>query len=161
MRYARPAIVVWSLLAIVGCGRKPAADQETPPASAPADTAAAAHAGHGAGHTIVDRDWHLTSVGTLVNPRGAGDQPVTLRFDTAANRAAGFAGCNRYSANYALVGDSLRFLAPISTKMACDRGMDVEDAYLKVLEQVLSYTATDSTLTLTGASGSLAQFRAP
>ncbi len=156
MRHARPAVFVWSLLAIVGCGSKPAADPNVTPADA-----AAAHDDHGAGHGIVDRDWHLTSVGDLVNPRGAGDQPVTLRFDTAANRAAGFAGCNRYAASFALVGDSLRFLAPISTRMACDRGLDVEDVYLKVLEQVLSYVATDSTLTLTGASGPLAQFRAP
>ncbi|MHB1330204.1 MAG: META domain-containing protein, partial [Gemmatimonadales bacterium] len=130
-------------------------------AAAAADTAAA-HLDHGsAAHGIVDRDWQLTSVGDLVNPRGAGDQPITLRFDTAANRAAGFAGCNRYAAGFALVGDSLRFQAPISTRMACDRGMDVETAYLQVLERVLAFAATDSTLTLTGASGTLAQFRAP
>jgi len=156
MKHARPALVLWLLPALAGCDSKPAADHDAAPAQA-----AAAHADHGSGHGIVDRDWHLTSVGSLVNPRGAGDQPVTLRFDGAAGRASGFAGCNRYSGGYALVGDSLRFLAPISTRMACDRGMDVEDAYLKMLEQVQSYTATDSTLTLTGPAGPLARFRAP
>ena len=85
MKHARPALVLWLLPALAGCDSKPAADHDAAPAQA-----AAAHADHGSGHGIVDRDWPLTSVGSLVNPRGAGDQPVTLRFDGAAGRASGW-----------------------------------------------------------------------
>jgi hypothetical protein len=84
-----------------------------------------------------------------------------MRLDAAATRAAGFAGCNRYSAGYLLMADSLRFTAPISTKMACADGMDAESSFLAALSTIATYQATDSTLTLSGPAGPLARFRAP
>ena len=115
----------------------------------------------GAAPTIVDRDWELVSVGTRSNPRGAGNKPVTLRLDSAASRAAGFAGCNRFSAGYVLKGDSLVFQPVISTRMACADGMELETSFLATLSAVTTYQATDSTLTLSGPAGPLLRFRAP
>ena len=114
--------------------------------------------------SIEDRDWDLVSLGTLDHPRGAGGKPATLRFDSSTKRAGGNAGCNRYNAAYVLAGDSLRFDAAISTRMACAEGMELESAWLGAMSHVATWSATDSTLTLAGPEGPLARFeerRAP
>ncbi len=134
-------------LVTLGCGR-------TPPAEAPPKAAAAAR-------PITDRDWQLVSLGERTDPKGVGGRPITLRLDAATSRAAGFAGCNRYSAGYVLTADSLKFTAPISTRMACADGMDVEGGFLAALSTVVTYQASDSSLSLNGPAGPLARFRAP
>jgi putative lipoprotein len=137
-------------LVLTGCAK-------TPPEKAPAEQAKAQR-------SIEDRDWELVSLGTLDHPLGAGGKPATLRFDAAAHRAGGNAGCNRYSAAYVLAGDSLRFEAAMSTKMACTDGMELESAWLGAMSHVATWSATDSTLTLGGPEGPLARFeerRAP
>jgi heat shock protein HslJ len=75
--------------------------------------------------------------------------------------AAGFAGCNRYSAAYTLAGDTLTFGPAISTKMACADGDELERSYLATLPEIRSYGRSDSTLTLSGPGVPLARFRAP
>lgn len=109
--------------------------------------------------TIAGRDWILTSVGDLTEPRGMQDRPATIRFDSAGARAAGFAGCNQFSAGYTLTGDSLAFAPAISTKMLCPEAMELETSFLGALERVTRVQATDSTLTLYGPEGILARFR--
>lgn len=146
MRILTTSMVAVALLG-PGCGR-------TPPADAPPKTVTAAR-------PITERDWRLVSLGENTDPKGSGGQPITLRLDAATTRASGFAGCNRYSAGYVLTADSLKFTAPISTKMACADGMDVESSFLSALSTIATYQATDSTLTLSGPAGPLARFRAP
>ena len=89
---------------------------------------------------------------------GNGGKPVTLTLQSADNRASGNAGCNRYSGPFTLTGDRLTFGPAVSTKMACEQGTDVENAFLAMLPAVTSYVATDSSLTLVGDAGSLARF---
>ena len=60
-----------------------------------------------------------------------------------------------------LTEDSLRFTAPISTKMACADGMEVEGGFLAALSTAVTYQASDSGLSLNGPAGPLARFRAP
>ena len=134
-----------AVLATLGCGRTPPA--ETPPKAAP--------------RPITDRDWRLVTLGERTDPRGTGGRPITLHLDAATSRAAGFAGCNRYNAGYVLTADSLKFTDPISTKMACTEGMDIESSFLGTLPAIVTYQASDSSLTLRGAAGPLARFRAP
>jgi heat shock protein HslJ len=110
--------------------------------------------------TITDRDWELVSLGEHDSPRGTQDRPVTIRFESADSRAGGFAGCNQFSAQYELSGDSLWFEPAISTKMLCPDVMDVETSFLGALERVTGYEATDSTLTLLAASEPVSRFRA-
>jgi heat shock protein HslJ len=108
---------------------------------------------------IVNRDWTLARLGDNAHPLGNGGRPVTLRLDTTEKRAWGNAGCNRFSSPYHLAGDSLVFGPAISTKMACAQGMEVEIAFLSMLNEVRTYQATDSSLTLMGPAGKLARFR--
>lgn len=109
--------------------------------------------------SITDVDWELSAIEGRASPLGAGNQPVTLRLDAAASRAGGFAGCNRYSAPYRIHGDTLSFGPAISTKMACTDGMELERRFLVALPVFTTWRRADSTLTLSGPSGPLAQFR--
>jgi putative lipoprotein len=139
------AMLALTLVLAAGCRRAPPAGQAHKTPAAP---------------SIENRDWELVALGERSDPHGASGRPVTLRLDSASGRAAGFAGCNRYSSAYALSADSLSFQMTLSTKMACPDGMEVEQAFLEALPAVRTFQATDSTLTLDGPNGALARFRA-
>jgi heat shock protein HslJ len=105
--------------------------------------------------TIADRDWQLVQIA-----RGAGGAPTvpsarppSLRLDSKEGRASGFAGCNRFSGSYQLAGDRLTFGPLLSTKMACERGMDVEAAYLDALAKTGSWSQEKDGIVLRGAGG--------
>ena len=146
MRPVPGALTALWLLTVSACDQKPPAPERS-------SGAAVAR--------LDNREWALVGLGEVAAPLGAGGRPATILFDPAAGRAAGFAGCNRYSAGYALAGDSLTFGPAISTKMACADGDELERGYLAMLPAIRSYALTDSTLTLSGADGPLARFRAP
>lgn len=130
------------------------------PANRAADTAASRSAGGASSATVVERDWALVTLGDSAAPQGAGGKPATIRFDSAAARASGFAGCNRYSAPFTIAGDSLGFGPAMATKMFCEDGDALERAYLAIIPEVTGFQVTDSTLTLTGSGGTLAVFHA-
>ena len=138
-------------IVLIACGKAPG--EKAPEAEASQQPAAQSTA-------TLERDWALVMLGDSAAPLGAGGKPATIRFDSAAKRAAGFAGCNQYSATFIMAGDSLHFGPAISTKMACAEGDSLERAFLSIIPEVSSYQATDSTLTLAGSSGLLARFRA-
>ena len=112
-----------------------------------------------AGAPITDRDWVLVALAEQASPPPRG-KPATLRLEASTSRAAGFAGCNRFSASYTLAGDSLRFGPIMSTKMACVDGDELERRFLGALPVVATYEATDSALILKGPGGPLARFHA-
>lgn len=118
----------------------------------------AANDGPGPG-AVTDLDWELAAIDGQPSPLGAGRRPVTLRLDAASSRGGGFAGCNRYSAPFRIGHDSLSFGPAMSTKMACTEGMELERRFLVALPVITTFARTDSTLTLSGPSGPLAQFR--
>lgn len=149
-------LLPWTLLTLLGCGPKPPADDQPPASESPAIEPASQPTAE-----LEDREWALVSLGERAAPPGAGGRPATIQFDGTNHRAAGFAGCNRYSAAYTLAGDSLSFGPAVSTKMACADGDQLERAYLAVLPEVRSFELSDSSLTLSGSGGSLARFRAP
>jgi heat shock protein HslJ len=127
--------------------------------AAAACTDSRATGGAPAAGAIADLDWELAAIDGQPSPLGAGQRPVTLRLDAASSRGGGFAGCNRYSAPFRIRHDSLSFGPAISTKMACTEGMELERRFLVALPVITTFARTDSTLTLSGPSGPLAQFR--
>jgi putative lipoprotein len=122
--------------------------------------ACAAQRGAGqAGETLVDRDWALAALGEPAGPIGPAARPPTLRLDSKEARASGFAGCNRFSGGYELAGARLTLGPLLSTKMACERGMDVERRYLDALGKVDAWRVEAGELVLRGG-GALLRFRA-
>jgi putative lipoprotein len=150
MKNATRLLAMFALLFAFGCAKTPPPGKSTTAAAVPTPVPV----------SIENRTWDLVSLSENTNPLGAGGKPATLRLDSATRRASGSAGCNRYSGPYALVGDSLTFGAAMATKMACPDGMELETSYLKALDNFMTWSATDSTLTLSGGAGPLAVFRA-
>jgi heat shock protein HslJ len=142
---SRPGAIL-SLLVVFACGPRPPASDHPPAAS----TA-----------SLDGREWILVDLGQRPASLGAGGRPATIQFDPTNGRAAGFAGCNRYGAEYTVAGDSLTFGPAISTKMACADGDQLERSFLAVLPEVRRYELSDSTLVLSGSGAPLARFRAP
>ena len=115
------------------------------------NTAPAATAGPGGplSSTIANSDWVLGTLADTPLPSGT---PITLQF--AFVKAAGFGGCNQYSASYSSDGAStLTFGAIAATRMACAGGDAFESAYFAALERVRKYVIEGSTLILSGESG--------
>jgi heat shock protein HslJ len=103
--------------------------------------------------------WTLVELNGRPAGMGAGGQPATVQI--AADRASGFAGCNRFSSTYEMSGATLRFTAPVSTRMACASGMELEVAYLNAIAATRSYRVSGGTLELLGDGGAvLARFNA-
>lgn len=103
--------------------------------------------------------WTLVELNGRPAGTGAGGEAATLQI--AADRASGFAGCNRFSSTYEMSGATLRFTAPVSTRMACAAGMELEVAYLNAIAATRSYRASGGTLELLGDGGAvLARFTA-
>ena len=138
--------IVFTLF-LCACGQQPPAE---PPATNVGST----------NTNIADRDWTLVALGDRTAPFGPQLQPPTLRLTPADSRAIGFAGCNRYFARYALRGDSLKFESPGATKMYCASAAELENAFLAMLPDVVTYQAQDTVLTLTTKKGTVARFHA-
>lgn len=83
------------------------------------------------------------------------DAEITASFgDGVIN---GSAGCNSYSAEYTLDGDTLSLGGVIRTEMACeeDERMEREETFLSALENVASYEITRDALTLLDGEGNM------
>lgn len=104
--------------------------------------------------------WTLVRLRGAAAPAGAGGRPATLIFYSGSGRtAAGFTGCNRWSSTYTLhAPDSIAFTPPISTKMACSDGMQLETQFLGLIERASRIRQRDSTLTLSTPMGDTAVF---
>ena len=102
--------------------------------------------------------WILVSLGTLRPPRGERrTADLTLQPDTG--KAAGFSGCNHFMAGYSLDGESLAFGPIGSTRMFCEKGHELEDAYLDALQATARWRVRGDLLELYDGKGKrLARF---
>ena len=92
-------------------------------------------------------------------------QPVTAETNITAmftpaeapntGNIGGSSGCNTYSAGYTLDGNNLTVQPAAVTLMACETGMETEQAYLQALQASVSYQIFVNQLVLTNPSGSL------
>jgi heat shock protein HslJ len=146
-RLQSPVLVFAFALA---CGRAPdrtPASTATPPA------------GMQATPPSIDGAWNLTSLGDSNNVRGAGDRAITLTVKSDSTRVAGFAGCNQYGGSYTVAGDSIKFGALMSTKMACPGWpMQLETSYLAALSDATTFSVSDSVLVLNRRTGAALRF---
>lgn len=106
--------------------------------------------------------WTLSGGASRLLPHPPKAQPLTLAFTHEAGtpRASGFAGCNRYAANYVYAQGLLIVKAPLSTRMACASAdhSRLEGDYLVALTRIASSTIdaaqpTPRRLTLTTTGG--------
>ena len=96
-------------------------------------------------------DWVLSADA----PLGVALEAIAVTAQFEDGKVSGHSGCNRYSASYALDGDSLTIGPDIAgTNMACPRAqMAVEQAYLGRLPKVAGYAIDGDTLTMSDDQG--------
>ena len=110
--------------------------------------------------SIYGPTWSLVEINARPVGPGSAGRPATLILYSGSDRTAnGFAGCNRWSSTYELTGrDSIRFAAPVSTRMACDEGMQLESDFLGVIARTRRAAQRDSSLVLYTNRGDSARF---
>ena len=121
----------------------------------------AGEAGSGSTVPLEGTQWQLTELGGRP-ARPAGDDAPNLRLNAADKRAGGNTGCNSFSGEYTLSGESLRFGMFASTRRACtDEALNAQEtAYLTALGTVRTWRISGNTLELSGESGVVARFTA-
>lgn len=96
---------------------------------------------------LLGNTWTLASI--MGEPVDTALRAPTLAFSEAESRANGFAGCNQFFGTYSLSGDSLSFSGIGSTKMFCERSMELEDRYLDLLGKTEHFVVSEKESTLT------------
>ncbi len=92
---------------------------------------------------------------------GSDDRPVFLMFETA-DKAAGFAGCNRFFGSFKQSGEKLTMGPFATTRMACAALIsDRETAFLKTLEKARLFDVSDGELALRTWEGAVLLRLAP
>ncbi len=104
----------------------------------------------GAAADLTSPIWGLS---TLMGKGIAPDAGISIQF-TSDGKASGSAGCNRYSGTYTVSGNKMQISSPLATTtMACAQEiMDQENAYLKALGEVKSYSVSGEQLALKDGS---------
>lgn len=110
---------------------------------------------------LVATEWTLVELAGKPAPLGAGGRPATLVLAGADGRASGFAGCNRFMGSYQTAGKDLTIGPVAMTRMACDRGMELEQQYGAALAAVRHYRVAGKSLELSGDQGAVARLTAP
>ena len=106
--------------------------------------------------------WVLVALGATPLAAGAtAREPFISLLGDAERRLTGSGGCNSMFGSYALNGDAVAFSDIGATKMACDRGMNVETSLFSALSRVARWRIAGQQLELTDATGTMvARFEA-
>jgi heat shock protein HslJ len=113
--------------------------------------------------SIDDTQWRLIELmGSPIPATMTSVNEVTLQFSKEGNRVSGFSGCNTYGGGYTTPEPSkISFSQMLSTMKACPSNMDLESAYLKMLQEVDNYAIKGNVLSLNKAKmAPMARFEA-
>jgi heat shock protein HslJ len=129
----------------------------TTAACAPSGSASPAAGAPSSVVALEDTDWKLTEIGGRALMASPKERPPWMRLVSDGKRVHGSGGCNRMSGSYTVDGANLRFGPIISTKMACEGGMEHEQAFFDALSRTTSYRIEGKHLFLSGPDGLLAR----
>jgi copper homeostasis protein (lipoprotein) len=103
--------------------------------------------------TITDNRWHLLEINGRKLEADSVKKIPFLKVKSRDSLIEGFAGCNRFSGTWFFTGDRFMFSRTAATRMACPVGMEVEDAFLRALDNTRRYQIKDNILELVDRSG--------
>lgn len=105
--------------------------------------------------------WKLVRLDGKPTAAFAGQREPHLVFDAKAPQVRGNGGCNGAGGDFTVAGDKLTFGPFMSTKMACEHGMEQERRFLEALAEVARYRIRGSHLELLDRDGTaVARFEA-
>ena len=106
------------------------------------------------GTPLVNTEWVLTGYGDPNRLTASQPGVTTTAAFLSDGTLTGFGGCNQYSTAYTLAENQITINLPTSTMMACDVGIEQEQAVLTILENAASYRLGLGALDITTADGS-------
>ncbi len=101
---------------------------------------------------LANKEWKLELLKQDRVEVGIETQVPTLKFE-ADGKVAGFGGCNSFFGSFTLDGRTIKIGDVGTTRKLCEEGMELENAYLKVLGIEVRALFSDSKLILTGDGG--------
>jgi len=105
--------------------------------------------------------WKLTRLGAEPVFVYEQQREPSLVFYSENHRVSGSGGCNRLTGTYQLNGEEIHFGPFASTRMACPKGMDTEEAFFVALEHVKTWNVIGQHLEFYDVNGELlARFEA-
>jgi heat shock protein HslJ len=105
--------------------------------------------------------WKLARLGGAPVEVSSGQAEPHLVFASDALQVSGSGGCNRFTGGFTIEADRLHFGQLAGTMMACLKGMEQEQRFLKTLSRVERYRIHGEQLELLAADGTvLATFTA-
>jgi heat shock protein HslJ len=120
---------------------------------APAFIALEPQAQKGATGSLENTEWKLVDLGNAPIHAASQLQEPYLLLDSQSHRVSGSGGCNRLMGSYQLSGNHLTFTQLAGTLMACEKGMDTEQAFNAVLAKTKRWKITGTNLIFLDADG--------
>jgi heat shock protein HslJ len=106
---------------------------------------------------IQDAYWMLVSLEGETIQTPADTRTAYIRFEENETDVNGYAGCNKFSGNYALNGDSLQLSDLSTTRMSCP-AMQTENKLMEVLRRADAFRISGDVLTLFAGGKAVATF---
>lgn len=101
---------------------------------------------------LTDKEWKLEFLKQDKIEMGIEKQIPTIKFDMDG-KVNGFGGCNNFFGSYTLHGRTIKINDVGSTRKFCEGEMELESAYLKVMEIEVRALFSEGKLILTGDGG--------
>jgi putative lipoprotein len=117
--------------------------------------AAGAQIAQAADEPLRDTYWKLIELEGKPVAAAEQQREAHLVFHAKDSRITGSGGCNRLMGRYMVDGSSIHFKGVASTMMACLHGMDTEQAFVGVLNRVVSWKISGKQLELLGSGDAL------
>ena len=98
--------------------------------------------------SLFNTTWKLLEInGKPVTLADGQEEPYVI-LDIKGNRMHGFSGCNRFFGTYLIKGEIFVFNKMAATRMACMKGLSLEDAFLEAMHKTEAYRLQDGILEL-------------
>lgn len=104
---------------------------------------------------LANTTWELQMISKDGKQLAISEAVPTISF-TEEGEINGFAGCNQYFGAYKYDENGITIVPTGSTKAFCQGVMELEDAFLRGLSEVKTYTLTNDKLELNCNTGSMA-----
>ena len=134
--------LVTTILAGVLCTTAACASRDQTPAESTASTA-----------ELENTYWKVMTIGGAPVVVKENQREPHMVFHSEGNRLAAFAGCNQMSGTYEVDGAKLKLSRMATTMMACEDGMEQEQALHEALGNVATWVIRGESLDLLDADG--------
>lgn len=101
--------------------------------------------------------WALRKLGNKLLREYKLERDINFLFQKD-NKLTGFSGCNNFFTNYTVFNDTLKFSQVGATRKMCENSMEIENEFLQIFENTITYKIYGEFLYLYDQDGLVAKF---